>query len=71
VKHIQVQQTGMPCFLLNTKLGTGMILLKNKVNVFLRFFETLPPSCNEDVNFSYTFNGPHDPCEMTHYTNKH
>jgi len=28
-------------------------------------FETLPPSCNEDVNFKYKFNGPHDPCEIT------
>jgi len=34
-------------------------------------FETLSPSCNEDVNFKYKSNGPHDPCEMTNYTNNH
>ena len=27
--------------------------------------KTLPPSCNEDVNLKYKFNGPHDPCEIT------
>ena len=54
---------------LYTKLDTGMILLKN--NLKNTFFETLPPSCNEDVYFKYKFNGPHDPCEITNYTNKH
>ena len=58
-------------FSLNTKLGTGMILLKNKVKRFFTIFETLPPSCKEDVNFKYKFNGPHDLCEMANYTNKH
>ena len=43
---------GHAMFSLNTKLGTGMILLKNKVKSCFTIFETLPPSCK-------------DPCEMT------
>ena len=38
-------------FSMNTKIGTDMIWLKNKVNSCFTIFEALPPSCNEDVNF--------------------
>ena len=39
-------------FSLNTKLGTGLILLKNKVNSFFMICETPNPSCNEEVNLN-------------------
>ena len=47
------------------EIGTGMILLKKQSKKLFTIFKTLPPSCNEDVNFKYKFNGLHDPCEIT------